>query len=92
MMYRILENATKDDVELREIIGDAIGNPEEMRRRVRLLLRLFASSIFPCEAFCLMYLISKRSHLTLLQRRLGISFEFDDVIDTGGRKSPKKRP
>jgi len=30
----ILENATKDDVELREIIGDAIGNPEEMRRRV----------------------------------------------------------
>ncbi|KAG0595323.1 hypothetical protein M758_UG158600 [Ceratodon purpureus] len=30
----ILENATKDDAELRDIIGDSIGNPEEMRRRV----------------------------------------------------------
>jgi len=88
MMYRILENATKDDVELREIIGDAIGNPEEMRRRVRLLLRLFASSIFPCEDV----FNFKGSHLNLSQRRLGISFEFNDVIDTGGRKSPKKRP
>jgi len=49
-MYRILENATKDDVELREIIGDAIGNPEEMRRRVCLLLLLFVSPLFPFEA------------------------------------------
>ncbi|KAL2608427.1 hypothetical protein R1flu_027000 [Riccia fluitans] len=30
----ILENAVKDDVELREIIGDSLGNPEEMRKRV----------------------------------------------------------
>ncbi|BBN18631.1 hypothetical protein MPTK1_8g04100 [Marchantia polymorpha subsp. ruderalis] len=30
----ILEDACKDDVELREIIGDSFGNPEEMRKRV----------------------------------------------------------
>ncbi|CAK9876932.1 unnamed protein product [Sphagnum jensenii] len=30
----ILENACKDDAELRDIIGDALGDPEEMKRRV----------------------------------------------------------
>ncbi|CAM6100949.1 unnamed protein product [Calypogeia fissa] len=30
----ILEDACKDDMELREIIGDSVGNPDEMRRRV----------------------------------------------------------
>ncbi|XP_024377201.1 uncharacterized protein [Physcomitrium patens] len=30
----VLENAAKEDEELREILGDTIGNPEEMKRRV----------------------------------------------------------
>ncbi|WOK98382.1 hypothetical protein Cni_G07093 [Canna indica] len=31
---KILENACKDDVELRAVLGDSIGNPELMRKRV----------------------------------------------------------
>nr|CAD1821065.1 unnamed protein product [Ananas comosus var. bracteatus] len=31
---RILENACKDDMELRAVLGDSIGNPELMRKRV----------------------------------------------------------
>ncbi|MQL72186.1 hypothetical protein Taro_004562, partial [Colocasia esculenta] len=31
---KILENACKDDVELREVLGDSIGNPVLMRKRV----------------------------------------------------------
>jgi hypothetical protein len=49
MMCSILENATKDDVELREIIGDAIGNPEEMRRRVCSSLTILQFSFFSKE-------------------------------------------
>ena len=42
-VLRILENACKDDVELREIVGDAIGNPEEMKRRVCIHLLMCSS-------------------------------------------------
>lgn len=38
VLYSILEDACKDDFELRDIIGDSVGNPEEMRRRVRIFL------------------------------------------------------
>lgn len=31
---RVLENACKDDAELRALLGDSIGNPELMRKRV----------------------------------------------------------
>ena len=33
---RILEDACKNDKELQEIIGDSVGNAEEMRKRVLL--------------------------------------------------------
>lgn len=32
---RVLENACKDDEELRAVLGDSIGDPEQMRKRVR---------------------------------------------------------
>jgi len=32
--FRVLENACKDDEELRGVLGDSIGNPELMRKRV----------------------------------------------------------
>lgn len=32
---RVLENACKDDAELRAVLGDSIGNPELMRKRVQ---------------------------------------------------------
>nr|GEW92251.1 hypothetical protein [Tanacetum cinerariifolium] len=31
---KVLENAAKNDVELRNVLGDTIGNPDEMRRKV----------------------------------------------------------
>jgi hypothetical protein len=31
---RVLEDACKDDSELRAVLGDSIGNPELMRKRV----------------------------------------------------------
>ncbi|PKU82601.1 hypothetical protein MA16_Dca019276 [Dendrobium catenatum] len=34
LWLRILENACKDDEELRAVIGDSVGNPELMRKRV----------------------------------------------------------
>lgn len=33
-VLRVLENACKDDEELRAVLGDSIGNPELMRKRV----------------------------------------------------------
>lgn len=33
-LSRILENACKDDTELRAVIGDSIGDPDMMRKRV----------------------------------------------------------
>lgn len=32
--FRVLEDACKDDAELRAVLGDSIGNPELMRKRV----------------------------------------------------------
>jgi hypothetical protein len=34
IILRILEDACKNDKELQEIIGDSMGNAEEMRKRV----------------------------------------------------------
>nr|GEV89220.1 hypothetical protein [Tanacetum cinerariifolium] len=31
---KVLENAAKNDVELRNVLGDTIGNPDQMRRKV----------------------------------------------------------
>ena len=31
---RVLEDACRDDAELRAVLGDSIGNPELMRKRV----------------------------------------------------------
>lgn len=31
---RVLEDACKDDAELRAVLGDSVGNPELMRKRV----------------------------------------------------------
>jgi hypothetical protein len=31
----VLENACRDDEEMRAILGDSIGNPELMKQRVR---------------------------------------------------------
>lgn len=33
-MFRVLEDACKNDTELRAVLGDSIGNPELMRNRV----------------------------------------------------------
>ena len=48
---RILEDACKNDKELKEIIGDSVGNAEEMRKRVLLqdpyTLSIVAKSILP---------------------------------------------
>lgn len=36
--YRVLEDACKNDAELRAVLGDSIGNPELMRKRVFIFL------------------------------------------------------
>jgi hypothetical protein len=42
---RILENACKDDTELRAVLGDSIGNPQLMKERVsHLLIIIFFNS------------------------------------------------
>jgi len=48
MINRVLEDGCKHDAELRAVLGDSIGNPEEMRKRVLLFfsfsLQIFCSS------------------------------------------------
>ena len=40
LINRVLEDACKNDVELRAVLGDSIGNPELMRKRVLLFFTL----------------------------------------------------
>lgn len=65
MINRVLEDACKNDLELRAVLGDSIGNPELMRKKVLfsfssfffslLILDYGASSFFAYVITCLFY-------------------------------------
>lgn len=43
---RVLEDACKNDTELRAVLGDSIGNPQLMKERVCYLLSYFLLPFF----------------------------------------------
>lgn len=49
LSLRILENACRDDAELRAVLGDSIGNPELMRKRVCYIQSILASYDYVIE-------------------------------------------
>lgn len=71
-VLRILENACKDDAELRAVLGDSIGNPELMRKRV-------CHTISTLHAYegeqCWLYLTDLISVLDRLRKEFGQKVE-----------------
>lgn len=67
-VLRILENACKDDAELRALLGDSIGSPELMRKRV-------CHTISTLHAYegeqCWLYLTDLISVLNRLRKEFG---------------------
>lgn len=43
--FRVLEDAAKNDIELRNVLGDTIGKPEQMRQKVIITVSVFISAI-----------------------------------------------
>uniref|UniRef100_A0A9I9D1P9 Uncharacterized protein n=1 Tax=Cucumis melo TaxID=3656 RepID=A0A9I9D1P9_CUCME len=51
---KVLEDACKNDAELRAVLGDSIGNPEEMRKKLNMVLTvgdLESSSFNPLDSY-----------------------------------------
>ncbi|GKE43121.1 structural maintenance of chromosomes 4-like protein, partial [Tanacetum coccineum] len=44
-LVRVLGNAAKNDVELRNVLGDTIGNPDQMRRKVLHLYKVHSEPL-----------------------------------------------